>query len=99
MPLFCVETITSFRTRYIIECKSLEHAYDTVAMADSGYQKDMITEFSQKHLGEQILDGFEITYEQFDSMNDQLNTDSNDSGSPWMGRKIINIVDYSNHNE
>lgn len=98
MPLFCVETITSVRTRYIIECKSLEHAYDTVSMADSGDPKDEIKEFSQLHTVEQILDGFEITYDQFDKMNDRLNIDK-ESGSPWMGRKIINVVDYSNHSE
>ena len=94
MPLFVVETISTFRHRYVIECKELEHAYDTVAMEEA-------QEFSQMHLGEQIVTGREITLDEFERMNDALNQYGDgthyqpESGSPWMGDKMIHKVEYS----
>jgi len=35
MPLFVVDAIQTFRTRYIIECRSAEHAGDTVTMNEA----------------------------------------------------------------
>ena len=93
MPLFVVETISTFRHRYVIKCKELEHAYDTVAMEEA-------TEFSQMHLGEQVITGREITREEFQRMNDALNQYGDgtlyqpESGSPWMGEKMIHKVVY-----
>lgn len=93
MPLFVVETIQTFRHRYVIDCKSLEHAYDTVAMEEAG-------EFSQMHLGEQIVTGREITREEFNRMNESLKQHGDgthyrpESGSPWMGEKMIHVVEY-----
>ena len=96
MPLFVVETISHFRTRYIVECKEAEHAEDTVTMEEA-------EEFSQMHLGEVIMTTKEITYSQFDEMNRALELYGDgtsyqpESGSPWMGEKMIYKVDYSKH--
>lgn len=93
MPLFVVEAISTFRNKYVIDCKSLEHAYDTVAMNEA-------QSFSQMYLGEQIITGHEITREEFVRMNDALNKHGDgthyqpESGSPWMGEKQIHIVEY-----
>jgi hypothetical protein len=93
MPLFVVETISTFRHKYVIECKNVEHALDTVACEEA-------VEFSQMHLGEQIVTGKEITSEDFDRMNDALNKYGDgtsyqpETGSPWMGNKIIHVIDY-----
>ena len=47
MPLFVVDAIQMFRTRYVIECKEAEHAGDTVTMNEA-------EQFSQMNLGERI---------------------------------------------
>ena len=58
-------------------------------------------EFSQMFLGENIVTGREITYEQFNQMNEALKIHGDgtqyqpESGSPWMGDKMIHKVEYS----
>lgn len=93
MPLFVVETISTYRHKYVIECKELEHAYDSVVCEEA-------VDFSQMHLGEQIVTGREITYQEFQTMNEALNAHGDgthyqpESGSPWMGDKMIHKVVY-----
>lgn len=95
MPLFIVETIQTFRHKYVIDCNSLEHAYDTVAMEEA-------QEFSQMHLGETIVTGREITKNDFDDMVKSLENNGfgdgtecqPETGSPWMGEKMIHVVRY-----
>lgn len=95
MPLFVVETISTFRHKYVIDCKSLDHAYDTVAMNEA-------SEFSQMHVGEQIVTGHAITKDQFTTMIESLKQYGDgtnyqpESGSHWMGDKLIHVVDYDN---
>lgn len=96
MPLFIVETIQTFRHRYVIECKELDHAYDTVACNEA-------EEFSQMYLGENIISGREITRADFDRMNKALEQYGDgthyqpESGSPWMGDKMIHKVNYESN--
>ncbi len=94
MPLFVVETIQTFRHKYVVDCHSVEHALDTIAMNEAD-------EFSQMFLGEQIITGYEITSDQFDTMNKAMVEGYGDgtlyqpeSGSPWMGEKMIHKVVY-----
>ena len=94
MPLFVVETIQTFRHKYVVDCRSVEHALDTIAMNEA-------EELSQMFLGEQIVRGYEITYDQFDKMNKDMVEGYGDgalyqpeSGSPWMGEKMIHKVVY-----
>jgi len=93
MPLFVVETINQFRIRYMVECKSAEHAEDTITCGEAD-------EFSQMHLGENIISTREITYTQFGEMNAALELYGDgtsyrpESGSPWMGEKMVHKVDY-----
>ena len=94
MPLFVVDAIQMFRTRYVIECKEAEHAGDTVTMNEA-------EQFSQMDLGERILTTKEITYEEFHRMNKAMEDGHGDgtsyqaeSGSPWMGEKMVHVVKY-----
>ena len=93
MPLFVVETIRTFRHKYVVECQSLDHAYDTVAMEEAD-------EFSQMYLGEQLISGREISRDEFNSMNEDLRLYGDgthyrpEHGSPWMGDKMIHVVKY-----
>ncbi len=95
MPLFVVDAIQMFRTRYVIECREAEHAGDTVTMNDA-------EQFSQMDLGERILTTKEITYEEFRRMNKAMEEGHGDgtqhqaeTGSPWMGEKLIHVVNYN----
>jgi len=99
MPLFVVDAIKMFRTRYVIDCKEAEHAGDTVTMSEAD-------EFSQMDLGERILTTKEITYEEFRKMNRSLEEGHGDgtsfqaeTGSPWMGEKMIHVVNYDKETE
>lgn len=93
MPLYVVETIQTFRHKYVVECRSLSDAYDTISM-------DEAQEFSQMYLGEQIVSGHEITKAEFSRMNAALEKYGDgthyqpESGSPWMGEKMIHVVEY-----
>ena len=94
MPLFVVDAIQMFRTRYVIECREAEHAGDTVTMNEA-------EQFSQMDLGERILTTRGITYEEFHRMNKSLEDGYGDgtsyqaeTGSPWMSLKMIHVVNY-----
>lgn len=92
MPIFIVDTISSFRMRYAIEAKTLEHAMDEVVMSES---KDDFVDMSQKHIGYHIVDGRELTKEQYDAMLIELSEDRNEWCSHWMGDQLINKVEYN----
>jgi len=88
MKIFLVETITTFRHRYAIKCKSYEHACDTVVMEEA-------SEFSQEHLGETIVSGREISEEEYLKIHDA------DNGyiASWPKEKkleFVHTVDYEN---
>ena len=94
MPLFVVDAIQMFRTRYVVDCREAEHAGDTVTMNEA-------EQFSQMDLGERILTTNEITYKKFHKMNKALEDGHGDgtsyqfeNGSPWMGKKMIHVVNY-----
>lgn len=91
--LFIVDTISTFRNRYIIEADELEHAYDEVTMVDSGDPADSFESAEQRYLGETILDGREITIEDFDDMIVKM--EETNEGSHWMGEKLIRKIDYT----
>ena len=80
MALYLTETVSMFRHTYVIECKSLEHAYDTITMNEA-------EELDQSFLTETIVSGREITKEEFaeivkTSMNGHL------------GERAIHTVNY-----
>lgn len=94
MPLFLVDTIVQFRHKYVIEAEELSHAYDEVVMRDSGADEDHFDEVTQRYLGETILDGREITKEQYDQLLKDLAADRDEMSSHWCGDKLIRKIDY-----
>lgn len=54
---FLVEAVSTFRMRYVVEQPNAEYAMDTVVMNEA-------KEFSQEHLGEQIVSAREVTEDQ-----------------------------------
>jgi len=96
--LFVVDTISSFRMRYVIEAEELEHAHSEVLMRNSN-DKTAFEEMTQRYLGETVLDGREITKKEFNSMLTQYETDKDELSSYWMGEKLIRVIDYDEKNK
>ena len=80
MSLFLVETITTFRHYYVIDCLSAEHADDTVVMQEAA-------ELDQKCLGETIVSTRAITQTEYNVL-------SKESVNGHMGDKMIHKVQY-----
>jgi hypothetical protein len=92
--LYLVDTITTFRHKYVVEAGALEHAYDEVTMRDSGNPTDDFNEVTQRYLGETITDGREITKAEFDAMLVALEDDKDELASTWLGDELIRKINY-----
>jgi len=90
--LFIVDTIVTFRHRYVIEADELEHAFDEVTMVDSGLEADSFESAEQEYMGETILDGREISKKDFKKLLEEM--EHKGTGSHWMGEKLIRKIDY-----
>lgn len=95
MNLYVVDTIVTFRHRYVVEAKSLAHAYDEVTMKDSGNEADEFEEVTQRFIGESIIDGRGITKKEFNLMLKHLEDDKDEFCSYWMGDKLIRKINYN----
>jgi hypothetical protein len=80
MALYLVETITTFRHYYVIDCLSAEHAEDTVVMQEAA-------ELDQKCLGETIVSSRQITQNDYNVL-------LKESVNSHMGDKMIHKVNY-----
>lgn len=94
MPLFVVDTIVQFRDKYVIEAKTLQDAYAEVNMRDFKSDEEYFYEMSQRFLGETIVNGMEITQEQFDKLLESVKNDSDEMSSHWLGNELIRKVKY-----
>lgn len=63
---FLVECVSTFRMRYVVETEHAEWAGDTVVMQEA-------KEFSQKHIGEDIVSIREVTENEIIELCDQDN--------------------------
>jgi hypothetical protein len=79
--------------KYAIEAETLEHAMDELVMTEHSREFDEIT---QRWLGEQIMDGEEVSYEQLLVLLKKLEKDKDEMSSHWMGDKLIHKVNYEN---
>ena len=92
MPLFEIDVLVTFRNKYVIEAEKLEHAFDEIVMTEHDRNFDELT---QKCLGENIIDGKEVTKEQLEEIVSRLKQDKQEWCSHWMGDKLIHKVDYN----
>jgi hypothetical protein len=88
MPLFEVSTISIFRHKYVIDAKSLEHAYDTVLI-------DHPESLTQKYLDETIMDGRKIGRKEFERICSESMKDEAELSNAHLGTRIIHKVDYN----
>jgi len=91
MPIYIVDTTSTFRMKYAIEARSAEHALDELTMTEHNRTFDEIT---QKWLGEQILDVTEVTPHQFEVLMESLSENKDEMSSYWMGNELIHKVPY-----
>lgn len=92
--LYLVDTIVTFRHRYVVEADELTHAYDEVVMIDSDSEDNYFEPVTQKCLGETIIDGREISKKEFDKMLKVLATNDDEMSSYWMGDDLIRKINY-----
>ena len=78
-PIFLVETILTFRHRYLVEAECAEYADDEVTMNDGIV--DQKPEWQQKYLGETIIGTRRVTDADISAL-DKL--DGETDGSPWV---------------
>ena len=91
--LYLVETVSIFRHRYVVEAKEAEHANDEVVMNTTGVYDDKWNEFSQKHVGEDIVSTREITADEYLKIFDE----DNDYLKGWTDvekMQFVNVIDY-----
>lgn len=93
MPIFLINTLSTFRMKYAIEAETLEHAMDELVCTEHDRNFDEVT---QRWLGEQIMDAQVVTQDQLQDMLKQLAEDKNEMSSHWMGDKLIHKVQYEN---
>lgn len=79
--------------KYAIEAETLEHAYDELVMTEHNRTFDEVT---QKWLGEQIVQGQQVSYEELLVLVNNLDKDKSELSSHWMGDKLIHKVEYEN---
>lgn len=89
--LYMVETVSIFRHRYVVNAREAEHACDEVVM--NLHKPDGFSEFSQKHIDENIMSVREIGAEEYLKTFDE----DNDYLKDWtisQKMKFINEIDY-----
>jgi hypothetical protein len=82
---YVVDVLSSFRNRFVVKAKSLQDAHYEVALRENDSE---FTEFSQKHLGTNIIDGFEVSHNDLIKMNKQ----DNDYLSSWSDEQVIRYL-------
>lgn len=91
MPIFLIKSISTFAMEHAIEAETLEHALDEMVMTEHDRNFD---EVSQKWLGEQLIEGREVTKEELIQHLQRLSEDKQYLTSHWMGDKLIHKVNY-----
>lgn len=92
--LYLVETVSMFRLRYVVECKTESDALDSVTTHTTGGEE--LKEFSQEWLDEVVSSSRKISRTEymdlFDKDNDYLKTWSDEEKM-----RFINSVEYTKY--
>lgn len=93
--LYLVETVSIFRQRYVVEALEASHAEDEVVMT---MHDGSITEFSQKHIDENITSTREINTDEYVKLFDE----DNDYLKAWslpQKMQCINTIKYDDEKD
>lgn len=88
--LYLVETVSTFRIRYVVEAKTEADAEDEVTLSGADFY-----EFSQKHIDESITSTRELTKEQYIEL---FNKD-NDYLAKWEDEAKMNFINKINYDD
>ena len=81
MALFEINTVSTYRHKYVVEANSLEDAYDCL-------RKGRPDELSSRYLSEVITDGREVTNAQVDQIITKLENDDEEQCANNMHKRI-----------
>ena len=91
MKTYAVETVSSFRHVYFVECENEEHALDTVAMEEAENS-------FQQYIGEQIVSAREVTKKEIIRLINETEqpdlTEEEFDSKPWI-QNCVHVVDYT----
>lgn len=91
LKYYVVDVLSSFRNRFVVKAKSIDHAFDEVVCRSEDPE---FKEFSQKHIGCEIIDGIEVSEEEIMAMHKR----DNDYLSSWpddvVFEKLTNTINY-----
>lgn len=89
MPKFLVETISIARFRYVVDCENKEHAMDSVTCNEPE------EEFSQEHIGENIISAREISDKEYLDIFDKDNPHMKN----WDVKNKLKFIHKVNYND
>ena len=92
MKKYLVETLCSYRIRYVVEAEDEFHAEDRVI---EGLVENDIKEFSQKHIDEQIFSSRRIKSKEFIELFDK----DNDYLKTWNEEQKLNFINRIDEND
>lgn len=92
---FMIDVLSSFRCRYVVKAKSLEHAYDEVVFREGDSE---FKEFSQKHLGVSIIDGREVSKEDILCLHKTDNEYLKMWSEETVLNALVNEINYGDEN-
>jgi len=93
--LYLVETMMTYRMRYVVAAYEEEHALDEVAMNSSGSYNENWKEFSQLALPEQIFSSRELSAKDYMDMFDK----DNDYLSDWSQEQKMSLINEINYED
>lgn len=91
LKYYVVDVLSSFRNRFVVKARSLDHAFDEVTCRSDDPE---FAEFSQKHIGCEIIDGIEVSEEELLAIHKR----DNDYLASWpddvVFEKLTNTIKY-----
>jgi len=88
---FVVDVLSSFRCSYVVKAKCLEHALDEVTCRESDHT---FKEFSQKHIGASIIDGYEVSRQEVLDLNKVDNSYLKNWSEEMVINGLVNEINY-----
>jgi len=74
MKKYLVETISQHLVRYVVEARNESHALDEVFINTTSDYNENWSEFSQRHIGENVISSREITEDEYINLFDKDNS-------------------------
>ena len=84
MPLYEINTVSTYRHKYMVDAENINDAYDALRGGN-------VDELSTRYLTEVITDGREITNTQAETIMDRLENDDEEDCARNMRKSIYKV--------